>query len=235
VGLTAKQLAGHRARARAELERDYQAKAKAQIKLLKQRVRNAAGERRAKLKRARSICRGAKRAARAKGKDVRARHLEAARAEIGALHAVASGACSSAVARAQRRAAESARRAGAALDAESRYQATIRRAAAKPRLARADALKAARERSNESDDQVAGNIDRELVPVWRARAAKTKATERATRTEVFMQWVHDHPADVQRALVADIDRQVAAWVAEEKHHSKRSRASRAQLQDPVPF
>lgn len=55
-----------------------------------------------------------------------------------------------------------------------------------------------RERSEESDDEVSANLPEELQAVWRARASKTKATPRSSRTEVFLQWVHDHAADASR-------------------------------------
>lgn len=235
MALTERQMSSFRKRIAKELEQDYQRKARERIKQLRDNVRRARGQRKVRRVQARSICRAARTNARERAKAIRARHLELARAEILALRTAATSTCSVSAQRARERALESVRRAGLALDAERTYQATIKRAAAKPKLARADVVRAARERAAESNSTVEGNLPRELIPVWRKRASLTKSTERATRTEVFLQWVHDHPADVERIMLADIDQQVEKWVREEREHSRRSPASRAQLQDAVPF
>jgi hypothetical protein len=235
MGLTARQLEGHRRRARAELEQDYQRKARETVKLLRSRLKHARGQRAQQMRKARGICRAARKSVSARARQVRELHRRAADAEITLLREEQKSACSAAAARARRKAEQSIKRAGAALDAEQRYQAEIARHARKPRHSRADSLRAARERAHESDDQVAHNLPSELQAVWRARAKLTKPTDRATRTEVFLQWAHDHPADVQRLMVADIDRQVAQWVKEERSHARRDKHSRAALLEQVPF
>ena len=235
MALTAAQLKALRARASKDLDRDYHRKAREQIRTLRERVKNAKRERSRRAKQARAVCRAAKRDAKRKAREIRAQHLAATQAEIAALRAAAAGTCGVAGSKARARAAESFARAASALDSEQRYYAQIRRLSAKPKHTRAEAQRAARERARESDDQVETNLPRELVPVWHERAPKTRATERASRTEVFLQWVHDHPADVERIVTRDIDAQVAAWVREEREHVRRSKRSRAQLRDEVPF
>lgn len=235
MGLTAKQLEGFRKLARIELEKDYKRKAREQIAALRKRLKHARGQRSQKMRRARGICRAARKDTRARARAVRELHRRAAESEINALRAEAKGSCSAAAHRARRKAEESIRRAGAALDYEQKYQGTIARAARKPKLSRKDVLRATRERAHESDDHVAGNLPTELQAVWRARAKFTRPTDRASRTEVFLQWAHDHPADVQRLMVADIDRQVAQWVKEERSHARQDKTSRAALLSEVPF
>lgn len=221
--LTAAQVRRQQRRARRELEADYKRKAKAKLAELRARVKSAKRERRTKLKHASSVCRSVRRKVGPRAREIRAAHTAAAKAEIEALRMNARTTCTTRRARAARKAADSVQRAGAALDAEQKYQGSIERYARKPRLSKLDVQRAARERSHESDDEVANNLPEELLPVWRARAPKTKPTDRATRTEVFLDWVHNHSAQAQRIIAADIDQQIAELVREEREHRRRSK------------
>lgn len=239
---TAAQAKRQRERARRELEADYKKQAREKLRELRGRLKNAKRERGRKLKRARIVCRAARRQVKPKARDIRARHAEAAKAEIEALRVAARTTCEVQRGRAEQKAARSLARAGAALDAESAYQATIARASRKPRLTKQDVRRAARERAHESDDEVAANLPEELQAVWRARAAKTKPTDRATRTEVFLDWAHNHSAEVQRIIAEDIDQQVAELVQAEAamRRATRRRPTRADLRsaygaEAVPF
>lgn len=233
--LTAAQVKRQRERARRELASDY--------KKLRVRVKHAKRERVRRGKRARIVCRSARASVRPKSREIRARHTAAAQAEIEALRVSARTTCTITRSAAERKAARSVARAGAALDAERIYQATIDRAARKPRLTKDDVRRAARERSHESDDEVAANLPEELQAVWRARAAKTKPTDRATRTEVFLDWAHNHTSDVARLAMADIDRQIAELVQEESAmrgqaasgRPPRMRRSSVVADEVVPF
>ncbi len=74
----------------------------------------------------------------------------------------------------------------------------------------------------ESDDEVRRNLSPDLAIVW----AKVKhrpgmrATKHATRTERFLQWVHDHPNDAQRILIEHAE---AAHIEEEGEEAYRRR------------
>lgn len=68
----------------------------------------------------------------------------------------------------------------------------------------------------ESDDEVRGNIDRELVPVWEARRRLTHPTERASRTEKFLEWVEENSATVNEIMHAHHERELRRLLAEEK-------------------
>lgn len=57
----------------------------------------------------------------------------------------------------------------------------------------------AAERAAESDDEVRNNIAPELRPAFEAWRRRVRATPRMTRTEAFLQLVHDNPADAARA------------------------------------
>jgi hypothetical protein len=74
---------------------------------------------------------------------------------------------------------------------ERRYEKTAK---AGPTVAkgRAGGRRAAELRA-ESDDAVEQSIDPSLLPLWRRIRHHIKATARRTRTEAFLEWVHDHP------------------------------------------
>jgi len=62
----------------------------------------------------------------------------------------------------------------------------------------------ARERRQESDDEVAANIeDPGLLVVWRKVAPKIKAGPRRSRTEAFLEWAAENRADVYAIQEAD--------------------------------
>lgn len=215
--MNAQQAKAQRARAVRELNRDQKQQARDRIKELRARLKHARGQRARRVREARESCRRARRSVREKAKVIRARHRQAAQDEIVAARAVATGTCQVAATQALQRAAQSAQRAGAALDAERAYQAQVLRASKrKPHATKADVARAARERAHESDDQVAVNLPPELLPVWRERAPKTKPTDRATRTEVFLDWVHNHSSDVARIISRDVDRQIADLEREQR-------------------
>lgn len=81
---------------------------------------------------------------------------------------------------------------------------------------RGSALKRAAELRAESDDEVRGNIARELVPVWEHRKRHTHATPRASRTEVFLEWVQENSAAVYEILDAENVRSLARLEREER-------------------
>lgn len=56
----------------------------------------------------------------------------------------------------------------------------------------------------ESDYEVEGNIEPELVPIWRKVKNRIRTTgTRATRTEAFLEWVDANTAEVER-MQADL-------------------------------
>ena len=209
MAITAAQVKKQRAQLRRELEKDQRKAARAELAELVKRLRAAKAERKRLLRGARAVCRRARVEVQPKAKAIRARHLLAARDEVAALRASAAGVCRTAQHRAEARAASSRARAGAALDAAQRYQGELARAAKRPKADRAAVARAAVERAHESDDEVRNNLPDELHAVWEARASKTKPSERRTRTEAFLEWAHDHPADVQTLMTRALERDIA--------------------------
>ncbi len=54
----------------------------------------------------------------------------------------------------------------------------------------------AAERRAESDDEVRGNIESELVPIFDAMRGKVRARPGMSRTEVFVHWIEENPGEV---------------------------------------
>ncbi len=221
-----------RKQAQRDLARDHKLAARARLKALKQNVRRARKELARRVREARVLCRAARKGARGRAAQIRAAHREAARAEIEAARNAARGVCDVTQLRGRERAAESLARAGRAFDAEGAYQAAVFRAVKAPRVTKQHVHAAALERSRESDDEVANNIPAELLPVWNARKSKTSPTLNASRTEVFLDWMHNHSADVARILANDIKAKVKDWEREERSMSKRGAAEPDTSFDP---
>jgi len=55
------------------------------------------------------------------------------------------------------------------------------------------------EKRRESDDEVRGNIDPELLPLWEDVKRSIKGTSRLTRTEQFLLYAEEHPFEVIEA------------------------------------
>jgi hypothetical protein len=88
------------------------------------------------------------------------------------------------------------------------------------------AQKRRQERREESDDEVERNLPPELVPVWRSAKRNIKAGKRRSRTEAFLEWVHDNPDDAHAIVYDAIDRDVARMVAEQDAIESRLRKTR---------
>lgn len=91
--------------------------------------------------------------------------------------------------------------------------------------ARAAALRAqhAAEKRSESEDSVLANIPDELVPVFHKVKRGIRGTDRMSRTEAFMHWVHDHPAEVYEIQHAEHARSLAALEREERRMHREAR------------
>lgn len=77
------------------------------------------------------------------------------------------------------------------------------------------------ERRAESDDSVRRNLPAELVPVFDKIKRSIKAGPRRTRTEAFLEWAHEHPAEVLAIQAEHVGSDVARMVADE-HERERA-------------
>jgi len=99
----------------------------------------------------------------------------------------------------------------------------------------------AAELRTESDDEVRQSIDPLLVPLWERVRRTIKGSARKSRTEAFLEWVHDHPeaqyeiAEAQAAAeLRRIEHEHAAH-ARAIRHPGRYKRSAAELAAAVPF
>lgn len=92
----------------------------------------------------------------------------------------------------------------------------------------------ARERREESDDEVRSNIDPQMVPVFNAVRRHIKAGPRRTRTEAFLEWVEENPDEVWPVLQHQADRELAALIAEQEQ-TERAYQRAKQGRSAVPF
>jgi hypothetical protein len=77
-----------------------------------------------------------------------------------------------------------------------------------------------RERTAESDHDVEVNLSPDQLPVWHEVKQQIKATPRMSRTEAFLQWMHDHSADVEHILARDAERAYEEAVRDEARHRR---------------
>ena len=98
------------------------------------------------------------------------------------------------------------------------------------------------ERRRESDDEVRGNLDPGLVPVFNAVRSRIGAREGMSRTEAFTHWVEEHEGEVWALREKQAAAELRALLAEEKRRhaalrrcgGKCSKATAAELA-AVPF
>lgn len=111
--------------------------------------------------------------------------------------------------------------AAAKLEAERESERGIRKSRRAERAARQAEPKSRRVAAihkAESDYEVEGNIDPELVPIWRKVKNRIRTTgTRATRTEAFLEWVDANTDEVERmrAELFDPDDYAAELEAQE--------------------
>ena len=83
----------------------------------------------------------------------------------------------------------------------------------------------AKERREESADEVAHNLPAELVPVFRSVERSIHGGPRRTRTEAFLEWAEENPDQVHAIMYEQADRDVARLVAE--HEACGARLAKA--------
>jgi len=120
---------------------------------------------------------------------------------------------------------------------EKRYEKAIREGD-KPSTLRKTTTRrtTARERGQESDDEVRSNLDPELVPVFNKIRKHIKGSPRKSRTEAFLQWVEENTGDVFAIMQHNADRELAKLLAEEERaHRELKRARGGRSLAAVPF
>lgn len=216
MSLTAAQIAAQRKQLERELAEDLRKKDRQRIRELRDRVAAIKKRRREARYEVRQWCKdlriGVRDRARAAREAVRermralrdrVRELRAEIRELGrvrkqipaaarAAAAEAASSCDTGRAETRARLAAELQEAEAALAQERTDQKRARLYAGRAKLKERSRARG-RERAEESDDEVRNNISPELVPVFERVKRGIRGSLRRTRTEAFLEWVHDHP------------------------------------------
>jgi hypothetical protein len=204
-------------RATLGLQRDLRGKALAdirgEIEKIKERRRHVLVVVRAHCERARKTL----------AERVRARRLEARatlNAEIAALRAEERARCAARRAKVRAGAGSLETEKKRALRAKREELEIVRRADR-----RGKALEKRRvsveERRRESDDEVRGNIDAELVPIFERVRSKIRGVPgRKTRTEAFLEWVEANEAEVWAMREREAEAKLAMLEKEERRAAR---------------
>lgn len=242
--LTRREAEQLQAKGRRELERraaaELRRRDRERLAALRAAIRTAREARRQRIREARELCKSARAKLRARVAAAR----EALRAAREALRA-APQTCATNLERARVLEAYNAARDALAIELAKRSADRARK-----REERQDAriwnrdrkLSTRAERRAESDDEVRNNLPPELVPLWEQRKGKIKASRLRSRTEAFLEWVHDHPgavaelhAKAEAAELARLERAELEHYRETRKAGRYRRAARILEDEGIPF
>lgn len=219
-----------------ETEAELGRRARAQLKRLREQLKGAKALRAVKLREVGQTCRSQRKVVSARAKAARAR----LNASIARTRQRAQSVCSSARGDAYTQTLDAIERTTRELQSELGEQRRLR-VWAKPSTTKAPAAKArARERADESDGEVAANIDDPgLRIVWDHVKHKVKAGRHRSRTEAFFEWAAEHPSQVYEIQEADAVRAIEQLEREERKLAgalrKGGKGLRVAMLDTVPF
>lgn len=235
---TAAQARAERKRGRQERERARRKADRKELGRLREALKSAKQLRRERVREVVTTCKHMRGVAREHARALRASYRARALAEIDAYRQDSRSRCNASKQEARDKAVPTIERALEALQAERLHQATLRRWAKRPAFAKRPLPLSS---IHESDSEVENNLPHDMVLVWRRVKHRIKATPRRTRTESFVEWAHEHAADVAKIQDEQLERDIAELVSREAELRERSgsthyyrHAPDADL-DTVPF
>lgn len=187
------------------IERERKKEARAKVRTLREAHKQARETRKAAIGSSKAECKAARAAARARVAELRERAKRAAlEAKVAARTTCDVGAKLAGTARGE------VTRTAAELHTERAYQRSLRVLERGEReRKRAEKRATAAERRSESDDEVRANIPAELRPTFEKVKRQIKGSARKSRTEAFLEWIEEHPAEEYAAIDDATDRAVA--------------------------
>jgi hypothetical protein len=210
-----------------QIAREHRREQREQLARLRVELRDARSMRSAAFKAAKARCKTDRLAARARARELRARLLQELRETVRKERQSALSECNRAVEEA-RAISDKVQRARAELEAERRYRREMRRIERGNRQRFKEAKRAtSAERRGESDDEVVANLPPELVAVWHRVKRSIRGSDRISRTESFLKWVEEHPAEI---LIAIEDRTEQTI----RDLERREWEARRALKRPIP-
>lgn len=213
-GLSRAEAAKHRRALLAEIKREQRKADRAKLESLRAAIADVIRRRKDARARAVEVCRAERRNVAERIKAERAAALALVRALADKERSAAREACNARKSdiRSSGKTAEQKER--ALLAEERAYQAEIRRAEATARK-RDKPRTTAKERQEESDDEVRRNLPPDLLPLFEQVKRQIKGSGRISRTEQFLQFAEEHPREVVNAMQELSDRELARLQAEE--------------------
>jgi hypothetical protein len=209
-GRAAKAQASYLAREREKMLRDRQ---RAELGRLRGLIAAAKRRRRDAYHAAVRLCRRARLQLREQVRAFRARERERINLEVANLRLAARTRCATRKELIRLKGKDARKGAEARLRAERQLQAQLRRLEGHAQRKRAQ-LSTARERRQEDDEAVRNNLPGELRSVWDKVKRGIRPGPRTTRTEAFLEWAEANPGEVLALQSQNVDREVAALVAE---------------------
>ncbi len=190
---------------------------------LAQRLKAARARRDAALKTTKQSCQRWRQEARERVALLRAAELAKLAQEVKELRQKARNQCQARKHRIRSAGGRTVAQRKALLLAEQRLQAQLKRLAQHARLRVAKHAPSSKERRQESDDYVRGNLPAELQPVFDRVRRQIKGGPRTTRTEAFLEWASENPGDVLQHQQHVTDREVAELVRQHQEVAGRLR------------
>lgn len=199
---------------------------------LRKGLEKAREAKRAALDAARETCAANRRAV---SESAKARRAEL-NAQIAAEREAARGSCQAGRADARVKGRLTEEKAREELKAERATARTERIYRQPPKLkaggSRGAGARRAAELRAESDSEVRANLEPALLPVWEKFKRHIRPTGRATRTEAFLQFLHDNPHVVWEVQEADAARELRRLEREEREHRRATAHPRRYKRSP---
>lgn len=227
----------------AELERgaqrDYRERLKARIREIREKARGVRKAEKLALVQVKDLCRRSRARARARIRARRAEVLAMLRHESARLLGEARRACEERAGKVRKRSAKAtaalekeAKALARELAADKLYREFQRGGASPSRTSRT-------ERRQESDDEVRGNLEPDLVSVFDSVKRSIHGSPKKSRTEAFLEWAEENPDEVLtvRAELGDraFQRELREHLEQEKKIDRllkrRGRIKRSELED----
>lgn len=215
---TAHEATRQRQQLRRELAQSLKQQDRTKLTQLQEQLKQARTAKRDRLREVRNQCRTNQRSISETAKERRAALNAAIRAE----RDTARGSCSTERGRARAGAVERIEKVGRALRDERTEQRRLK-LYEKPRehfLGKKSRAAPAAERRTESDDEVRANLGPDMLPVFEKVKRSIHATPRMTRTEAFLQFVHDNPHVVWEVHEKDAADELRRLEREEREHRR---------------
>jgi hypothetical protein len=217
-----------------EINREARKRARAELRALRDALKDARAAKRLGMADVRQRCRTDRKALRVRVAELRAVARAELKEAVRLEKTTAAARCDAAKTRAGelRTTLEQQR---AALAAERQYRAELRqigKSQAQRKKEHRGASSA--ERRSESDDEVRMNLTPDMAQVFDRVRGQIRGSDRQTRTEAFLKWAEEHPAEVLRGLEDSAEKRVRELEAEERQLSKALRRP-ARATPPADF